>query len=71
MHITDVQQSEKKLVTSGSANRANRATTALLPDFSGPAKPVGTFGGSMDFVLRIRNGKAVAADTGDQGGGQN
>ena len=33
--------------------------------------PIGGFGGSQDFLIRIRNGKLVAADTGDQGGGQN
>jgi len=33
--------------------------------------PVGTFGGSKDFIVRIRNGSQVAANTGDQGGGQN
>jgi hypothetical protein len=33
--------------------------------------PIGTFGGSQDFVLRIRNGNPTAANTGDQGGGQN
>ena len=33
--------------------------------------PVGTFGGSEDFIVRIRNGSSVAANTGDQGGGQN
>jgi hypothetical protein len=33
-------------------------------------KPVGAFGGSKDFILRFRNGELVAADTGDQGGGQ-
>jgi hypothetical protein len=33
--------------------------------------PIGTFGGSQEFILRIRNGKPVAANTGDQGGGQN
>ena len=32
--------------------------------------PIGTFAGSRDFVLRIRNGKPIAANTGDQGGGQ-
>jgi hypothetical protein len=35
------------------------------------AKPIGAFGGSKDFILRSRNGELVAADTGDQGGGQN
>jgi hypothetical protein len=33
--------------------------------------PIGSFAGMQDFVIRIRNGKLVAADTGDQGGGQN
>jgi hypothetical protein len=35
------------------------------------AKPIGTFGGVTDFILRFRNGELVAANTGDQGGGQN
>ena len=35
------------------------------------AKPIGTFGGLTDNILRFRNGVLVAADTGDQGGGQN
>jgi hypothetical protein len=64
----DVQQIEKNLATRG---LANRAATATPPEFAGAVKPVGTFGGSIDFILRIRNGKPVAADTGDQGGGQN
>jgi hypothetical protein len=64
----NAQQIEKNLVTSG---LASREATASKPKFSGAAKPVGTFGGSIDFILRIRNGKPVAADTGDQGGGQN
>jgi hypothetical protein len=33
--------------------------------------PIGSFAGTQDFVIRIRNGKLVAANTGDQGGGQN
>jgi hypothetical protein len=33
--------------------------------------PIGTFGGSQDRIVRIRKGKPVPADTGDQGGGQN
>jgi hypothetical protein len=33
--------------------------------------PIGTFAGSQDIIVRIRNGKPVAANTGDQGGGQN
>jgi enolase len=33
--------------------------------------PVGTFAGIEDRIIRVRNGKRVPADTGDQGGGQN
>jgi hypothetical protein len=32
--------------------------------------PIGTFADSQEFILRIRNGKPIAANTGDQGGGQ-
>ncbi len=33
--------------------------------------PIGSFAGPQDFLIRIRNGELVAADTGDQGGCQN
>ena len=33
--------------------------------------PVGTWGGSEDILLRIRNSKPVEANVGRQGGGQN
>jgi len=35
------------------------------------SKPIGTFGGITDQILRVRHGQAISADTGDQGGGQN
>jgi hypothetical protein len=35
------------------------------------AQPVGTFGGTQDRILRIRNGRIIPADAGSQGGGQN
>jgi hypothetical protein len=35
------------------------------------AEPIGTFGGTEDCILRIRNGQVIAADVGKQGGGQN
>jgi hypothetical protein len=35
------------------------------------SKPVGTFAGITDGILRIRDGRPTAMDTGDQGGGQN
>jgi hypothetical protein len=34
-------------------------------------KPIGTFAGREDFIVRMCNGKIVTGDTGDQGGGQN
>jgi hypothetical protein len=33
--------------------------------------PIGTFGGTHDFVVRIRDGALVAANAGTQGAGQN
>jgi hypothetical protein len=33
--------------------------------------PIGRFAGTADMVVRIRNGKPIAANTGGQGGGQN
>jgi hypothetical protein len=35
------------------------------------AVPIGKFAGPQDFVLRIHDGKLVAANSGQQGGGQN
>jgi hypothetical protein len=44
-------------------------------DSLGPSEfigePIGTFAGTQDRILRIRDGKKVPADTGEQGGGQN
>jgi hypothetical protein len=33
--------------------------------------PVGSFAGTLERIIRVRDGKRVPADTGDQGGGQN
>ena len=51
----------------------NRTKDTPLPpiDLLKTRTPIGTFAGTQDFVIRIRNGKLVAANTGDQGGGQN
>jgi hypothetical protein len=51
-------------------------THESMPVVNNPAlelsgKPMGTFGGTTDKILRVRNGEAIPADTGDQGGGQN
>jgi hypothetical protein len=61
----NVQQNDQKKISD--------AKDLPLPpvDLLKMRKPVGSFAGSQDFVLRIRNGKLVAADTGEQGGGQN
>jgi len=42
-----------------------------LPALMRMAKPIGTFAGERDFILRIHEGKVIPANTGDQGGGQN
>jgi hypothetical protein len=45
------------------------------PNSLGPSEfigePIGTFAGTQDRILRIRDGEKVPADTGEQGGGQN
>jgi hypothetical protein len=46
----------------------NKSTLNSLDVLS---EPVGTFGGTQDRIIRIRNGRRIPADTGDQGGGQN
>ena len=61
-------QNEQKQVTSRSKD--SPATSSPV-DLKRTAKPIGTFAGSKDSILRFRNGELVAADTGDQGGGQN
>lgn len=60
----NIEQITKEPAVSESARSTE---TISLENFA----PVGTFAGSKDTVLRIRNGQSVAADTGDQGGGQN
>ena len=55
-----------------------KQTTAVIDvtdqpraDFMTMAKLVGSFAGEGDFILRIHDGNVIAANTGDQGGGQN
>ena len=53
-------------------NQSKNSSAINLPvDLIKMAKPIGTFGGPVDLTLRFRDGKLVAADTGDQGRGQN
>ena len=61
-------QNDQKAGTSYPKDSPIANSTATLMRMG---KPVGAFGGSKDFILRFRNGELVAADTGDQGGGQN
>jgi hypothetical protein len=55
----------------GTASFKESAVTISTEEISRSAKPIGTFSGSTDFVLRFRKGELVAENTGDQGGGQN
>lgn len=64
----NVLESVKKQGT----NQSNNLSATNLPvDLIKMGKPIGTFGGPADLRLRFSDGKLVAADTGDQGGGQN
>jgi hypothetical protein len=42
-----------------------------LKDLAAIGTPSGTFADTTDIVIRIRNGKPIAANAGGQGGGQN
>jgi hypothetical protein len=53
------------------SNNDRLVTTMTLDELLALSTPVGTFGGSRDILLRIRNGKPVASNVGSQGGGQN
>ena len=46
------------------------AKTISFEELAAIGTPIGTFGDKTDFVVRIRNGKPIAANTGGQGGGQ-
>jgi hypothetical protein len=55
-----------------SVSGADTVSTAMSSgDLAAVTAPMGTFAGTNDFVIRIRNGKPIAANTGAQGGGQN
>jgi hypothetical protein len=45
-------------------------TSEVMAILHSISQPIGSFGGSEDRIVRIRNGQIVPADTGDQGGGQ-
>ena len=45
--------------------------TTALAALESLAQPVGTFAGTEDRILRIRNGQIIPAGAGSQGGGQN
>jgi hypothetical protein len=68
MSIMNALQNNK---LQGTTSFNESAATISAEEISRSAKPIGTFSGSTDFVLRFRNGELVAENTGDQGGGQN
>jgi hypothetical protein len=55
----------------GASQSKDKSARSSAVDLAEVAKPIGTFGGLTDIILRFRDGVPVAADTGDQGGGQN
>jgi hypothetical protein len=65
------QQQRHQHVKTINAEPETRVTAEVIAILQSISEPVGSFGGSEDRVIRIRNGQVVAADTGGQGGGQN
>jgi hypothetical protein len=51
--------------------KETRVTSEVIAILQSISEPVGSFGGSEDRIIRIRNGQVVAADIGRQGEGQN
>jgi hypothetical protein len=52
-------------------DRSDERLAKVPNDLIKNAMPVGTFAGPQDFVLRFHDGKLVATNSGEQGGGQN
>ena len=50
---------------------SDNALGSAEQDADQTAKPIGTFAGTPDANVRVREGHAVPQDTGDQGAGQN
>jgi hypothetical protein len=62
---------EMNLESTGKDRPGSMAAVSLEAVSLEECAPIGTFAGTNDFVVRIRDGKPAAANTGDQGGGQN
>jgi hypothetical protein len=58
-------QNDQHQVGHGQKESPNTTSVSELLKMAQPLGPCG------DLVLKFRNGELVAADTGDQGGGQN
>jgi len=56
---------ENKTIKEGLSDAAVLSALESLP------LPIGTFAGSEDRIVRIRNGQIIPADAGSQGKGQN
>jgi hypothetical protein len=54
---------QKKQQSASRAERPNHSEFISIP--------IGSFAGTLERIIRIRDGQPVPADTGDQGGGQN
>jgi hypothetical protein len=64
----NTEQISKPSATTGGTGFSQ---TISLEELGATGTPIGTFADATDFVVRIRNGKPIAANTGGQGGGQN
>jgi hypothetical protein len=64
-------KSEESNKPSATAGAGTVSTPISSDELAGVGVPIGRFAGTADIVVRIRNGKPIAANTGTQGGGQN
>jgi hypothetical protein len=64
----NTEQISKSSATTGGTEFSQ---TISLEELAATGTPIGTFADATDFVVRIRNGKPIAANAGGQGGGQN
>jgi hypothetical protein len=65
----NIEKNSKALVTTSGEDQPLKIGS--VEEIMALGTPVGTWGGSKDILVRIRDGKAVAANVGGQGGGQN
>ena len=70
-NIEDPLTIDERPLFAADGTHKDRQWTVRNVEAGGITEPRGTFAGTVDLIVRTRDGEVVAADTGDQGGGQN